>query len=138
MAAFWVFCLVWRPLRRGALYMLVIAAVVVTLKHYSPFSCPWDLLEYGGTKPDTGRCLPAGHPIVGFSLFGLCLALWEKRRRAAISALVAALVIGFGAGAIQVARGAHFPSHVLWTAWVAWAVTLALAALAPAVARRRA
>jgi membrane-associated PAP2 superfamily phosphatase len=29
---------------------------------------------------------------------------------------------------VQVARGAHFASHVLWTAWVAWAVTLALAA----------
>jgi membrane-associated PAP2 superfamily phosphatase len=136
MVAFWVFCVAWRPLRRGALYMAVIAAVVVTLKHYSPYSCPWDLFEYGGTKPDTGRCLPAGHPLVGFSLFGLYLAL--RGRRAAPYALAAALLIGFLAGAIQVARGAHFPSHVLWTAWVAWAVTLALAALAPAVARWRA
>jgi membrane-associated PAP2 superfamily phosphatase len=135
MAAFWVLCVAWRPLRRGALYMAVIAAVVVTLKHYSPYSCPWDLFEYGGTKPDTGRCLPAGHPLVGFSLFGLVLALGQKWRAVA---LTAALLIGFLAGAIQVARGAHFPSHVLWTAWVAWAVTLALAALAPAAARWRA
>jgi membrane-associated PAP2 superfamily phosphatase len=137
MAAFWVFCVVWRPLRRGALYMAVIAAVVVTLKHYSPYSCPWDLFEYGGTKPDTGRCLPAGHPLVGFSLFGLYLAL-RNRAGVATVALAAALAIGFVAGAVQVARGAHFPSHVLWTAWVAWAVTLVLAALAPAVARWRA
>lgn len=134
MVGFWLCCLAWRgPLRRGALYMALIAAVVVTLKHYSPVSCPWDLLEYGGSKPDTGRCLPAGHPLVGFALFGLYLAL--RGRAAARYALAAALVIGFAAGAVQVARGAHFPSHVLWTAWVAWAITLALAA---ALARRRA
>jgi membrane-associated PAP2 superfamily phosphatase len=47
------------------------------------------------------------------------------------AALAAAWIIGLGAGAIQVARGAHFASHVLWTAWVAWAVTLAAARLAP-------
>ena len=76
--------------------MAVIAAVVAALKHYSPISCPWDLPEFGGAKPDAGRCLPA------------------------------AQLVGFVAGAVQVARGAHFPSHVLWTAWIAWGVTLAL------------
>lgn len=128
MLAFWVACLAlggaWR---RGALYMALIAVVVGLLRHYSPVSCPWDLLEYGGRNPDTGRCLPAAHPLVGFSLFGLWLALKEPRPRAARYALAAALVIGFAAGAVQLARGAHFVSHVLWTAWVAWAVTLALA-----------
>ena len=124
---FWLFCLGWGGrLRRGALYMAVIAAVVATLRHYSPISCPWDLPEYGGARPDTGRCLPAAHPLTGFALFGLVLALRE-RPRAARHALAAALLIGAVAGAVQVARGAHFPSHVLWTAWIAWAVTLALA-----------
>ncbi|HEY7241402.1 MAG TPA: hypothetical protein VH600_19680 [Burkholderiales bacterium] len=47
------------------------------------------------------------------------------------AALAAAWIIGLAAGAIQVARGAHFASHVLWTAWVAWTVTLAAARLAP-------
>jgi membrane-associated PAP2 superfamily phosphatase len=108
--------------------MALIAAVVGLLRHYSPVSCPWDLLEYGGRSPDTGRCLPAAHPLVGFSLFGLWLALREQRPQAARYALAAALAIGFAAGAVQVARGAHFVSHVLWTAWIAWAVTLALAA----------
>jgi membrane-associated PAP2 superfamily phosphatase len=32
-------------------------------------------------------------------------------------------------GAAYMALGAHFASHVLWTAWVAWGVTLAAAAL---------
>ena len=127
MLGFWLFCLAsGGRLRRGALYMAVIAGVVATLRHYSPISCPWDLPEYGGARPDTGRCLPAAHPLTGFALFGLVLALRE-RPRAARHALAAALLIGAVAGAVQVARGAHFPSHVLWTAWIAWAVTLALA-----------
>lgn len=126
MLGFWLFCLAWGGrLRRGALYMAVIAAVVATLRHYSPISCPWDLPEYGGARPQTGRCLPAAHPLTGFALFGLVLALRE-RPRAARYALAAALFIGMTAGAVQVVRGAHFPSHVLWTAWIAWAVTLAL------------
>lgn len=131
MIGFWLFCLAWGgALRRGALHMALIAAVIVALKHYSPVSCPWNLPEYGGASPDAGRCSPAAHPITGFALFGLVLALSAKPR-AARYALAAALLIGAAAGAVQVARGAHFPSHVLWTAWIAWAVTLALAAAAP-------
>jgi len=118
--------------RRGALNMALIALVVALLKHLSPYSCPWDLPDFGGTKPDAGGCLPAAHPVSGFALFGLCLAL-ESDRDAARAVLWAGWIVGLGAGAVQVARGAHFASHVLWTAWVAWAVTLALAA-----ARRRA
>ena len=134
MVGFWVLCLAMGgAARRGALYMVLIAAIVVVLKHYSPVSCPWDLPEFGGRNPGAGRCLPAGHPITGFALFGLYLAL--RPARAANYALAAGLLIGLLAGAVQVARGAHFPSHVLWTAWVAWATTLALAAL---VARPRA
>lgn len=130
MLGFWLFCLAWGgALRRGALYMAVIALVVSLLKHYSPVSCPWDLLDYGGTKPDTGRCLPAAHPLTGFALFGLYLALRDGNPRAARYALAAGWIIGLAAGAIQIARGAHFLSHALWTAWVAWGVTVALAAL---------
>ena len=130
MVGFWAACLAlggaWR---RGAITMALIALAVSLLRHYSPFSCPWDLVEYGGLKPDTGRCLPAAHPVSGFALFGLYQALQSETPKWAYAALAAAWVIGLGAGAVQVARGAHFASHVLWTAWVAWAVTLALAAL---------
>jgi membrane-associated PAP2 superfamily phosphatase len=130
MLGFWVFCLAWGgSLRRGALYMALIAAAVSLMKYYSPVSCPWDLVEYGGRNPATGRCLPAAHPLTGFALFGLYLALRDGNPRAARYALAAGWIIGLAAGAIQIARGAHFLSHVLWTAWVAWGVTLALAAL---------
>lgn len=134
MLAFWLACLAWGGAwRRGALYMAAAAVAVTLLKNASPVSCPWDLAEYGGQAP-SGRCLPAGHPVAGFALFGLYFALKRESTRAAHAALAAAWTIGLLAGVVQVARGAHFASHVLWTAWVAWAVTLALDALA----RRRA
>ncbi len=133
MVGFWLACVAWRPLRRGALYMALAALAVGLLKASSPWSCPWDLVEWGGRypAPGPGGCLPAGHPSTGFALFGLYASLKNTSPRAAHTALAAAWVIGLAAGAVQVARGAHFASHVLWTAWVAWAVTLAAAALLP-------
>ncbi len=132
MLAVWLACLAWRPLRLGALYMALAGLAVGLLKHSSAWSCPWDLAEYGaralsesGAVAAPGRCSPAGHPIVGFALFGLYFALREDRPRAARGVLAAAWLIGLAAGAVQIARGAHFASHVLWTAWVAWAVTCA-------------
>jgi membrane-associated PAP2 superfamily phosphatase len=134
--ALWAFCAAWGgALRRGALYMAVIAAVVGLLRYYSPVSCPWDLPQYGGSAPQTGRCLPAAHPLTGFAFFGLYLALRAARPVAARGVLAAACLIGLAAGAVQVARGAHFGSHVLWTAWIAWGITLILAALARRSAR---
>jgi membrane-associated PAP2 superfamily phosphatase len=127
MLGFWVLCLTGGgALRRGSLYMAAIVAAVLALKHFSPYSCPWNLAEYGGSNPTEGRCLPAAHPLTGFALFGLYLALREAKHKAP-AALAAAWLIGLAAGAIQVARGAHFASHVLWTAWVAWSVTLLFA-----------
>jgi len=131
MVAFWLICLAWRPLRRGALYMALAAAAVVLLRAWSGHPCPWDLPQYGAnTLTGSGHCSPAAHPLAGFALFGLYFALRSERPGAARAALAAAWIIGLGAGAIQVVRGAHFASHVLWTAWVAWAVTLAAARLA--------
>jgi membrane-associated PAP2 superfamily phosphatase len=131
MVVLWVACLAWRPLRRGAIYMALAAAAVLLVRASSGHSCPWDLPQYGAASVGgPGHCSPAAHPLVGFALFGLYFALRQERPAAARAALAAAWIIGLGAGAIQVARGAHFASHVLWTAWVAWAVTLAAARLA--------
>jgi membrane-associated PAP2 superfamily phosphatase len=77
-------------------------------------------------NPGPGRCLPAGHPSAGFALFALYFALRESRPQAARVGLAAAWIVGTVAAAVQVARGAHFVSHALWTAWIAWAVNLAL------------
>ena len=116
----WLACVIaGGPWRRGAFYTLAIAALVALLKQASPWSCPWDLPAFGGAKPDAGGCLPAGHPLSGFAFYGLAAALWAARRRAAWMVVVLASVVGLVAGAVQVARGAHFISHVLATAWCA-------------------
>jgi membrane-associated PAP2 superfamily phosphatase len=126
MVACWTACLALGPrFRQGALDMALIAIVVTLAKHSSPFSCPWDLPAYGGASPSAGGCLPATHPLTGFALFGLYFALRSDSPRAARAVLAAAWAIGLLAGAVQIARGAHFASHVLWTAWVAWAVAWA-------------
>ena len=37
-----------------------------------------------------------------------------------------AFVLGTLFGGVQVARGAHFVSHVLWSAWMAWGINVTL------------
>ena len=126
----WVACVAaggaWR---RGAIFALAIAASVSLLKQASPWSCPWDLPAFGGTKPGAGGCLPAAHPLSGFAFYGVAAALWHGRRRAAWMVLAVATLVGIVAGSVQVARGAHFISHVLAAAWIAAGVGLAAARL---------
>lgn len=134
-----------RAWRRAALHAALGAALassaVSVLRGWSAHSCPWDLLEFGGTAqwfpvfgevpadPGPGRCLPSGHASSGFALFSLYFALRDAHPRLARWGLALALALGLAAAAVQVARGAHFASHGLWTAWVAWAVNVALYAL---------
>jgi len=128
--------------RRSALHawlgIALAALAVAMLRELSGHSCPWDLAEFGGTAqwfpvfgdvpaaPGPGRCLPAAHASTGFALFALYFALRDGQPRLARWALALAWLLGLTAAAVQVARGAHFASHALWTAWVAWAVNVTL------------
>lgn len=134
-----------RAWRREALHAALgsaLASIAVSvLRGWSAHSCPWDLVEFGGsaqwfavfasvsTDPGPGHCLPSGHASSGFSLFALYFAFRDAHPRLARAGLALAWILGLAAGAVQVARGAHFASHSLWTAWVAWAVNVALYAL---------
>jgi membrane-associated PAP2 superfamily phosphatase len=127
-----------REAAHAALGMALAAAAVVLLRNASAHSCPWDLAAFGGkaewfplfgappANAGPGRCLPAAHAASGFALFGLYFALRGTAPRAARVAFAAAVLVGLAAGAVQVARGAHFASHVLWTACIAYGVNLAL------------
>jgi membrane-associated PAP2 superfamily phosphatase len=100
--------------------------------------CPWDLDRYGGTVPHTtlfegpppgckaGNCFPAGHASGGFSIMSGYFVYRDRRRNIARSWLIAGLLLGgiFGYG--QMARGAHFLSHNIWTAIVCWLSALVL------------
>ncbi|HET9734942.1 MAG TPA: phosphatase PAP2 family protein [Burkholderiales bacterium] len=132
----------WPRWRRPALHawlgMALAAFAVAGLRELSAHSCPWDLIEFGGAAqwfpvlgevpaaPGPGRCLPAAHASTGFALFALYFALRDEQPRLARWALAAAWVLGLTAAAVQVARGAHFASHALWTAWISWGLNLVL------------
>lgn len=114
------------------------AATVGILKHFSAHACPWDLALFGGTetyRPLLGGagaaaavrgCFPAAHPLSGYSWLAAGLALYPFARHRARQAWAAAFALGTVFGAVQVVRGAHFPSHVLWSAWVVWTVDILL------------
>jgi membrane-associated PAP2 superfamily phosphatase len=114
------------------LVMVLVPASIAGIKQISDQQCPWSLSRYGGplpyfglmTRPPedgvAGRCFPAGHASTGFALLGWSLR-WQyiDRRRAGYAASVA-MVVGMLLGLGQQLRGAHFMSHTLWSAWIAW------------------
>jgi len=131
--------------RRPASYAVAAAAlsvaIVVLLKATSNVDCPWSLEFFGGTRPyvhlfgdrpdDLPRvqCFPGGHSASGFALFALYFALRERYRAAAHTVLGIALAVGVLFAFGQQARGAHFLSHDVWSAAIAWFSSLGVYAL---------
>ena len=108
--------------------------LVPALKRASLTSCPWDLQAFGGVAiyvphwrlgvPDggPGHCFPSGHAVAAFA-FMTGHFLWRQHRPVMGRLWLAAVgLAGLAFGGAQVVRGAHFPSHVLWSAWVCWVV----------------
>lgn len=124
----------WRWLAVTALCLLAVPA----LKQLSRTSCPWDLAEFGGWATyvghwqlgsgdgGPGRCFPSGHAAAAFAFISGWFALRERQPRAARAWLAGVLLLGLLFGAGQTLRGAHYPSHSLWTAWLCWACCAAL------------
>jgi membrane-associated PAP2 superfamily phosphatase len=149
----WILVSIWRPvgllarLDRGRrVYLFIAVAVclitVSALKRGSALHCPWALLEFGGAHrylrlfdavPDgwqRGACFPAGHALSAFAYIGGYFAWRDVDRRVARAWLIAVIVAGAWAGVSQQLRGAHFLSHTLWTAWLAWTLSACIAWLA--------
>jgi membrane-associated PAP2 superfamily phosphatase len=120
--------------------------IVPTIKRITDISCPWDLAEFGGVAAyvphwrvgvsdgGSGHCFPSGHAVAAFAFLSLYFGWRTHRPRLARLTLV--LVCGAGAlfGWAQLARGAHYVSHTLWSAWFCW---LLCALAANRLARRR-
>ena len=97
--------------------------------------------RYGGPEPTLtvmeallqldghGQCFPAGHASGGFYLFAWAVAVAGFSPTGARVIAAAGLLSGLVMGLTRVAQGAHFLSHVLWSAWVSVALTLILAKL---------
>jgi membrane-associated PAP2 superfamily phosphatase len=136
------FSAAWREYRRPALFTVASIAIAIltvdVLRELTNVDCPWDLAGFGGTRPYVplfadrpdslphAACFPGAHSCSGFALMAFYFALRERYRVAAIAALLLAIGIGAVFSFGQEARGAHFISHDLWSAFVAWFVELAL------------
>ncbi len=125
---------------RWLLALVLCVTLVPALKQFSATSCPWDLAEFGGiahyvshwrlgvADGGPGRCFPSGHATAAFGFLGGWFVLRGPHPRAARAWLAAVLLAGLLLGAGQWLRGAHPPSHSLWTAWLCWAINAALLA----------
>lgn len=112
-------------------------ALIALVKRASLTSCPWDLHEFGGSAHyvshwllgrhdgGAGHCFPSGHASAAFAFLGGGWALARAYPRAARAWLVAVVALGSVYGVGQMLRGAHYPSHTMWTAWICWAATAA-------------
>lgn len=111
--------------------------LIPTFKHASGTSCPWDLVEFGGSARTcrTGHSeSPTAAPAV-LSLrarFGRVQFLQRLVRaarnltEAARRWLAGVWFFGIAFGIAQLLRGAHYPSHSLWTAWLCWTISALL------------
>jgi membrane-associated PAP2 superfamily phosphatase len=126
--------------RFTALFATLACLVAVpALKQASRTSCPWDLASFGGVARyvphwvvglvdgGAGHCFPSGHAVAAFAFFGAYFALRRRRPGPARAWLAGVLAAGALFGAAQVMRGAHYPSHVLWSAWLCWVICAATA-----------
>ncbi|MBL8469823.1 phosphatase PAP2 family protein [Methyloversatilis discipulorum] len=115
---------------RGRLAFVLVASLLAVIavnlaRAQSAHSCPWYVGDFGGrgqyfrllemrpTEPGPGKCLPSGHAATAFMWLALLPVLTGARRRLALGGV---LLLGGVAGAVQLARGAHFPSHILLSA----------------------
>jgi hypothetical protein len=69
-----------------------------------------------------GHCFPSGHAVAAFAFLPLYFQWRSERPRVAVALLAWVLGLGLLFGWAQLARGAHFPSHTLWSAWLCWVI----------------
>ncbi len=114
--------------------------LIPLIKHFSLTSCPWSLSDFGGVARHVshwqlgvrdggdGRCFPSGHATAAFAFLSGWFVLREPQPRWALRWLLGVLLMGVVFTAAQTLRGAHFPSHSMWTAWICWSVCTSLTA----------
>lgn len=122
----------WTRVERLAVGLGTLSALLLVnlIKRASLTSCPWDLAEFGGpaqyvshwmlgwTDGGGAHCFPGGHASSTLAFVGVALPWLSGRRGGAWTGwlvLGGLLASGAALGAVQTVRGAHYPSHTLWT-----------------------
>ena len=130
------------PSRRERWYSIVVVlactVLVPGMKRLTHSSCPWDLREFGGVAAyvphwhwfaldgGPGHCFPSGHAVAAFAFLGGYFGWRRSRPGLARAWLVGVCVVGALFGWAQLARGAHYPSHTLWSAWLCWSLCVVI------------
>ncbi|MEY3337294.1 MAG: phosphatase PAP2 family protein [Steroidobacteraceae bacterium] len=131
-----------KPSRRAlgylALCLAIVPLTVGALKETTNVDCPWDLQGFGGERPEIrwyedrpeglprAACFPGAHSSSAFALFAFYFVLLANHSQRARLALGAVLVLGTAFSVAQQSRGAHFVSHDLVSALIAWLICLGL------------
>jgi membrane-associated PAP2 superfamily phosphatase len=118
--------------------MVVVPLTVGLLKQVTNVDCPWDLQGFGGSLPVVhwfearpsglphAACFPGAHSSSAFALFALFF-LWQgSRPHLAWVALAGTAALGALFSVAQQSRGAHFLSHDVASALIAWLMCYAL------------
>ena len=134
-------CLPRRYAALALLGLILIPSAVALLKLNTNRHCPWDVAEFGGFAPYAGLlaempvdivrgvCFPASHAATGFMWLAPALALYGISPSWSRRAIWLAVLLGTVMGLTRQAQGGHFISHTLWSAWLAWSISLMLAAI---------
>lgn len=131
-----------RSWRRAALFIVLCIAlgpgltVNAICKDHWGRPRPRHVVELGGSQAylpplalgasDQLKSFPCGHSSVGFVYGAFFFILRKKRPRAAIAVLAGSLALGTLMGIGRMAAGAHFPSDVLWSAYLPLGIALLL------------
>jgi membrane-associated PAP2 superfamily phosphatase len=120
------------------LALILVPSLVGALQLVTNVDCPRDLDRYGGDRPYVSlfgdrpddllraECYPGAHASAGFALLAVYFLLRDRRPRAARRSLAGAILLGMILSFGQQSRGAHFLSHDLTSAAIAWFLSLAL------------
>ncbi|MAZ02166.1 MAG: phosphoesterase [Sneathiella sp.] len=124
--------------RTRKILFIILCAILIPLtvgtgKKITNVYCPYQLTEYGGTKPhlwpfeervsdDSGKCFPAGHASAGFALL-LFIPLARTRKG---MVMAGAMTAGWIMGGYQMLNGRHFLSHTLVTMLLSWMIVCLL------------
>lgn len=112
----------------------LVPLLVGGLKAVTHVDCPWDLVGFGGDRPYVewyadrpdglpyAACFPGAHSSSAFALFALFFLWRGSRPEWARSALGLTLAVGMLFSVAQQSRGAHFLSHDVASAMIAWAL----------------
>lgn len=141
--ALFMLCFLWSVLnayRRASgqvfISIVITVALAALIKAHSNVDCPWALTRYGGDRPyvhllehrpsqlPQAECFPGAHSAGAFSLASVYFAARARGLASAARILPPVGGLGLVYAATQWARGAHFVSHDLWSAALAWTVCL--------------